>query len=511
MDDLLDAFARLEARLENLERRVAAIEHRPDAVPIPPMEAPGPATETPAIDAYALPQAGGIFPVLGKALLGIAGAYVLRAVAESGSFPKVAVVALALAYAGTWLVWAARVRSGPRFTGTVYAATAGAILAPMLGELTLRLQVLSSLVTAGLLSVFVLAAYALAWKRNLAPVVGVAQVTAVITALVLLIASHDLVPYIAALLVIALASEVAAACNRWLGLRFLAAPAVDIAVWILVYIYSLPGTSRLEYPSVGVTTLLALPSLLFLIYGISVVFRTAWLRLRITRFEIIQPIVAFLPAALAWVWFAPGTGSAALGAFCWLLSAACYAAAFACFDRTAEQRNYHVYATWGAGLILAGSFLLLSPLLLGLFLSVAAIAVTLLGARLARLTLEFHGLLYLAAAAFASGLLEYAGRALAGTFPAAPGWNAWIVAVSALFCYAIGGQLQGERWNQRLLRLLSAILAVSAIATFLVSGLFWLAATGMSPGALSCRRHSHAYHLCAGAGVGLRRLSLAAR
>ena len=102
---------------------------------------------------------------------------------------------------------------------------------------------------------------------------------------------------------------------------------------------------------------------------------------------------------------------------------------------------------------------------------------------MARLSLEFHGLLFLAAAAFVSGLLEYAVRALTGTFPNAPGWMVWIVAASALLCYGVGGRFPGELWNQRLLRLLSAILAVSAAATLLVSALVWLAAAGMTPGA----------------------------
>ena len=59
--------------------------------------------------------------------------------------------------------------------------------------------------------------------------------------------------------------------------------------------------------------------------------------------------------------------------------------------------------------------------------------------------------------------------ALAGTFPAAPGWIVWIVAASAVLCYAVGGRFRTERWNQRLLQLLSAILAVAAVITFLVS------------------------------------------
>lgn len=481
MDDLLDALARLDARLENLERRLSALEHPPVPSPPLPVQASAVATEAPASEEFVLQPAAGVFPVVGKAMLGIAGAYVLRAVAESGSFPNLAVVALALVYAGTWLAWASRVQAG-RFASTAYAATASVILAPMLGELTLRFQVLPSSATSGLLGLFAVVAFALAWRRNLAPVVWVAAVTTVFTALALLIASHDLVPYIAALLVTALASELAAARNRWLALRFLVAPAVDMAVFILVYIYSLPESSRLEYAKVKVSALLVLPSLLFLIYGISIAFRTAWLRQRITIFEITQAVIAFLLSVLGWLWFTPGASVAGLGVFCWLLSAVCYGAAFVCFDRITEQRNYHVYATWSAALVLAGSFLLLPPLRLALLLSVVSIVVTLVGVRAARLTLEFHGLLYLAAAAFASGLLEYGGRALGGTFPEAPGWTVWVVAVSALACYAIGGRFQGERWNQRLLRLLSAILAVSAVATFLVSGLVWLESIGVTPG-----------------------------
>ncbi len=482
MDDLLDALARLDARLENLERRLSALERVPDPVTSLPVQSAIPARETSAAQEFVLPPAGGVFAVAGKAMLGIAGAYVLRAVAESGSFPKLAVVALALAYAGTWLLSAAWVPVGARLASTTYAATAALILAPMLGELTLRFRVLPAAVTSGLLSVYVITTYALAWKRNLAPVVWVAEVTAVFTVLTLLMVSHDLLPYLAALLVMAMASEGAAARNRWLALRFLVAPAVNLAVWLLVYIYSLPESSRSGYAAVNTAALLALPSLLFLIYGASIAFRTMFVRQRITIFEIAQSAIAFLLAALSWLWFAPGTGPAWFGVSCWLLSAACYAAAFVCFDRITEQRNYHVYATWGAALVLAGSFLILSPLPRTVFLSVASMAVTLAGVRVGRLTLEFHGLLYLGAAAFASGLLEYAGRALAGTFPAAPGGMVWIAAVSALLGYAVGGRFRGEHWNQRLLRLLSAILAVSAVATFLVSGLVWLAAVGMTPG-----------------------------
>src|ERR1022692_358746 len=193
MDDLLDALARLDARLESLERRVAALDHLTQPATSLSIQATVPVKRGPAASDPVLPQEEGVFPVVGKAMLGIAGAYVLRAVAESGSFPKVAVVVLALAYAGTWLVWAERARA--RFASAAYAVTAALILAPMLAELTLRFRFLPASATAGLLSVFVVWASALAWERNLAPMVWAAEIAAVFTALGLLIVSHDLVPY----------------------------------------------------------------------------------------------------------------------------------------------------------------------------------------------------------------------------------------------------------------------------------------------------------------------------
>jgi hypothetical protein len=486
MDDL-DALARLTARIENLEQRICTLEHPsatassvPSAAAISASRSTSPQTSAKAIPFV---KDSGVFAVLGKAMLGIAGAYVLRAVAESGSFPKLAVVVLALAYAGTWLVWAARVPAEAVFVGTVYASTAALIMAPMLWELTLRFDVLPTSVTAAVLCVSMVTAYALGWKRRLTSVVLVTSFAVVLTTLALLIATHDLVPFVSALLFMTLASEAAAGCDRWLRLRPLLAAAADLAVWILLYIYSGAENARSDYKNVATPVLLALGCILFLIYGASIIFRTTRLRHKISVFEIGQTVIVFLLAAFSILRFGAGAGVTALGTLCLLFSVACYALAYVHFDRYHEERNYHVYATWSGALFLAGSSLCFPPLLLALSLSVAAIVGTLLGVRANRLTLEFHGLAYLAAAAYVSGLLDYAGRALAGTFPAVPGWIVWIVAASAVLCYAVGGHFRTERWNQRLLQLLSALLAVAAVITFLVSVLVWLAAVGMTPGA----------------------------
>ncbi|MGB8731203.1 MAG: hypothetical protein WCC99_08140, partial [Candidatus Sulfotelmatobacter sp.] len=182
MDDL-DALARLIARLEKLESRVSDLEHRSEKAACVAAIPAAPTVLQPTAAAFSLAQAGGVFPVVGKAMLGIAGGYLLRAVAESGTFPKLAVVVLALAYAEMWLVWAARVSAEARFVSSVYATTAALIIAPMLWELTLRFKVLPTWATAAVLGVFVATAYALAWKRNLVSILWVANVAAVFTAL----------------------------------------------------------------------------------------------------------------------------------------------------------------------------------------------------------------------------------------------------------------------------------------------------------------------------------------
>ncbi len=141
-------------------------------------------------------------------MLGIAGAYLLRAVAESSSLPKTAVAAVAIAYALAWLVWASRAKAGDWLAGTIYACTSALILAPdAVGAYTALQCAAGARVTAAVVCGFVFAASALAWKRDFAPVLWVANVTAVAIALTLAIATHQMTPFIAVLLLMVLISE----------------------------------------------------------------------------------------------------------------------------------------------------------------------------------------------------------------------------------------------------------------------------------------------------------------
>ena len=96
------------------------------------------------------------------------------------------------------------------------------------------------------------------------------------------IATHDLVPFIVAILVMALASEFAAVCNRSSAIRVWVAASADIAVCALIYIASRPADSRMDYKQVSEWLLLTLGPILLLLYGASATAQTVLRSRKIT-------------------------------------------------------------------------------------------------------------------------------------------------------------------------------------------------------------------------------------
>jgi hypothetical protein len=481
MNDSPDVLTRLSNRVDQLESRVYHLEH-PAETSAAVLAAISTAIEVPHAT-EPLVQAGTIFPVLGRAMLGMAGAYALRALAESGSFPKLAAVSLAIAYAAAWLIGAVRVPAEKKFASATYAATSALILAPMLWELTLSFRFLPPSSAAAVLAAYLCATYALAWKRRLTPVLWVATLTTAIAAISLLIATREMLPFLAVLLLMSLLTEATASRNDVLSVRPIAAIAADIAIWALLFTYSSPESNRPDYPSLNATALLTPAFLLLLIYGASIALGTILRRQTITVFETGQAILAFLLAANAVLHFASAPGVTLFGIACLLLSAAGYTTALLRFDSIAERLNYHVYAAWSAALLLLGCFWSVPAAWLPFCLGAAAIAAAALGAKTSLLTLSFHGVAYLIAAAWAADAFDYAARALAGIFPAPPAIVVWIVSAAAILCYLVGAHIPTAHWKHHLIQLLSASLAVTALATTLISTLVWLTATVITPGA----------------------------
>lgn len=492
LDELVSVLDRLVTRLDELESRIAALEHRAEEFHPQPRAiqnvshtartaelttgtaaAPALAPQHPVEQMLAL-SGGGVAPAIGKIFLGIAGGYVLRALAESGAVPQLAIVAVALAYGGVWLVWAARAGPTARFAGGAYVITSALILSPMLWELTLRFKILPDAITAPIIAAFALSAALLAWKRNPAIIFWIPALAAAFTALGLLVATRDPAPFILALAVIALITEVAVCFNQWIKLRAIAAVPLDLAIVVVIAIYTAEHGPPPDYVPLSRTLLLALAAAPFFIYSGSMIFRTLARRHTLTLFEAGQVMVAFALAWLGVLRATQETWAAGLGVFCIVAAAACYLASHAAFDSAPRSREYYAFSSWAAALLLTGTWMVLPETVLSLTLGLCALVSAWLGVRWERLTPLLHGVLYLAGAGIASGLLIYAGVALFDGFPPSPSWIAIVVAALSIAGYAIVWRLRGDQWQHRLIRLFFAIQTVYSVAAFATTGIVWL-------------------------------------
>jgi hypothetical protein len=398
----------------------------------------------------------------------------LRAVEESSSLPQLAVALAGIAYAFAWLVWAARVRAGPRFTSTIYAVNSALILAPMVWELTLDFKVLIPSIAAGLLCAFALAAIGLGHDRL--PVLRTACIAVAGLALALAIASHTLMPFVVALLVLAAVCEFAPWMEILPEVRALVALAADAAIWILIYVYFAPQSAGEDYPPLARTALVSPGVAIFLLFSASVGWQTLARGRKISAFAAVQTTIALLVAAVSVADFGPQGSTVILGALCLALSATVYAAVFTVFERAKEPRNAAVFAAWGAMLLLAGSFLCLPSLAITVLLCAAAIAATFVGNRTNRIAFQLYGMVFLLAGAAESGLPSFLINSLAGTPQGAPPVVIWLIASSTILCYVVALPGAGESRLLQTLHLGFAALATAVVAALLVEGITGLAA-----------------------------------
>jgi len=480
MNDLPETLEQLSSRIDALEKRVQALEH-PAAVLAHSASHSAAATLPPAVEVPSGEQVSSAFLLLGKAMLGIAGAYVLRALAEAAVLPRLLVAAIAIGYAMAWLVAASRMPASQRFAGAVYAATSALILAPMLWELTMRFHVLPPGASAAVLGLLAGAATVLSWKKENASDFSVAFGAAALTALALSVVTHVMIAFLVLLLLMIAVCEYRCIRGGAQGIRMIVVAIADCAVWFLIVIYRDPASVHSDYPALGTAVLVAPACFLFLITAASVAYKTAVLRRKVTGFETVQSMVAFLLWIISVLFLVPQAGGRIVGIICLLFAAACYAAAFGLFRGAPEPRNFHVFALWSAGLLLAGILLSFPPAWAVALLALAAMGTAILGGRMCCITLECHGIIYMAAAALSCGLLEYSFQALAGTMPAKVAWSILLVSGCALFCYLVAREREGEAWQQQTLHFASALLAAGAASALAAQGTVRLLALRITP------------------------------
>ena len=481
-DALVEEVRDLRTRVARMEMAMGMTSHAEPpigaATGVPPggRERPASPDTPPSI----LESPASLLPVLGRALLGLAGAFLLRALTEAGTFSPRMGVAIGLVYAMLWLVWAARTPAARRLEAALHGLTSVLVLSPLLFEATTILHAVSTWTAGAILLAFTLFGLAVSWRKDLLIVATFATLAGLGTSAALLLATHDVLPFTFVLLAIALAMEVSACLNHWLSERWLTATAADLAVLLATWLVTLEGGLPEGYAAIPHGALLGAQVALLGIYLASIIVRTLLRGFTFTWFETAQCALAFLISVGGGLQLtshdarvAPALASLAL-----VCAAACYLVSFLMLDRGGELgRNFHTYATFGILLAVAGSRILLSGAAAAVAWSVLAVAAIWVGGIFRRLTLKVHGCIFLLLALAASSALEQAAGLLLGsrTWPGGAPWAIWSGALTASLCYAIGTRHAAAvtpSWSSRTLRILvagTAVLLVAGIAAGLLT------------------------------------------
>jgi hypothetical protein len=468
-----EVLEQLVERIDELEKRVIRLETL--SVPASPSAVSAPiAAKRPIDESGAASQVGASLTVIGKALLGIAGAYLLRAIASPGAVPRSVVACFATLYAMAWLVAAVRKAAGSRIGGVAYAATSALILAPMLWEMCLRFQAMSSLNAAVVLAVYVALIAILAERARDTSGVAVAYAASALTALALSVATHSMAPFTVILLAIVLLGEWARIRDRAFPVAPLVLLAADIGVWAFLFIYRTPVETRPEYPVLHPLVVVAAPLLLFAIHMVGLAIHTLARRRSIAVLDALQAMVAFSLVACAFIWLAPDHSRASLGILCLALAGACYWLFIGLFRHGASPRTVHILQIWGAALLFCSVFLLLSLTAAAVVCGVLAAAAMLAARRFRYSVLVFHGVLLVAVALFASGALQYTAHCLVGPIPGPPDWAIPAAAALTILTYVICAA--GSDAANLVARFITALLGTLSLSALLIRAI--IAAVG---------------------------------
>ena len=475
---------RLEIRIDALERRLARLEQRGPDIAAGTAEAPASTgapvgvvpPSTPAARATDAADLPATLSLVGRTFIVFGGAYLVRALTESGRLQSGAGVVLGLVYALAWLGAADRAAARSRaFSAQFHGVAAVLIALPLLWEASTRFGFLSAPASAAALALVTGLALVVAWRRRLQALAGAATLGAIGVAVLCIGGLGAVLPFAVVLVLLGVATLWLGYDRDWYWLRWVTAVVANLVLLGL--------TSRALGPEPRDPPETVVAVLLFMLaaYLVSFAARTLVRGRLLIVFEAVQTVFALmigLGGAVA-VTRASGTGALPLGAATLAIGAGCYGVAFAFVGRRQGLgSNFYFYATLALVLTLSGCAMLMGGPALGVACALLACVVSWAGWRLSRTALTLHGAVYAAGACLASGLLGACAAALlAGTGSAWPavsvaGWAA-LFATAAALAIPRPAEVDAPGWLAAVPRL--------AIATLLVTGAGGAIVTVLAP------------------------------
>jgi hypothetical protein len=413
---MAEALRSLEGRVASLESGAgaASAEARREAAlaqAVAAAERAGPAGEATVTTMLSL---------LGRTLLVLAGAFVLRALTDSGRLPTAVGAGLGFLYAGVWIALADRAgRAGQTVSAGFHGLSAVLIGFPLLFEAATRFQLVSPTVATLLLAVLTAVALGVAAWRGLPGLAWAIGLGGAATAAALMIVGGHFFAPAVYLILLGVGALWIGYTRDWFGLRWPIALATDL-VLVAVAMRAVAPTV-VEGPRVA----FALQALLMAAYLGSIAVRTLLLGRDVVPFEIAQTAASLAVGLGGAIYVAVRTGmaSAGFGAASIALGVAAYGVAFAFVEKQQKTRtNFYFYATVGILLVLVGSALALPAVARGVVWGLLALVAAAFARWKGRRSFAVHGVAYALAAAFGSGLVLHAVRALRDP-PGSP-WDA---------------------------------------------------------------------------------------
>jgi len=414
----------LEQRVDALSRQLVELQARVDKLEEPHGNADeSPAVAAPAIDAIpsgqtlAMESSSRTLAFLGRTLVVLGGAYLLRATSDAQVIPLSAGVAAGFVYAIGWLYACHRRARHDRVSATFHGVAAVIIGFPLVFESTARFGVTTVPIGSAALLALGAGVLAVAARHRLVFLGWTATALYLGTALALVVATRDVLPVMCILLAAAAGFEVFAINPPWRSLRWPAALGVDLVAVLIWSLLVRKGGPPPNYAPLSVDAAVTLELLLPILYLTSIAARTLAFRRAVTAFGIAQCILALLIGlgGAAGILAATGGSVTPISSVMLILGAGCYAVSFAWLDRhSGRGRNFYFYSALGLLLILTGTSTLLSGDALATAYLVLALAGSWVGRSLSRNTLTVHATAYWVAGALASGILVGAWRGLLG-------------------------------------------------------------------------------------------------
>lgn len=239
LESRFDQMARLNQRLE---RRLRELEDAPQSgrarpeepVPGEAASTSGPAPERrqePAPLISGLPEGfGGWATLAGRVFLILGGAYLLRALAESGTLAFPTAVALAACYALLWLAVAHRGTARRSHQRTAYGLAFVLVAFPLVVENTARFHLLSPSEGALALGVAVALGLRVVWKHRLRVLGWILLLGAISAIAMAALHTQAWPPWMLLFVAVGLGVDWVAAHHKWAPARAFAAGATDLAL-----------------------------------------------------------------------------------------------------------------------------------------------------------------------------------------------------------------------------------------------------------------------------------------